>query len=670
MSASKRGVTMNTTKDKWGKIPSTKKWTLAVLVLASLVIAYYNPFVGLLFFAGLSAISIFERQQEIKRQGQLDVQMEELALGLDAITREAVLHMPIPLLAFDEKEKIIWNNPCFEEVISDGNKDLKPYARDLLGISISKFQEEKEQIYEANGRTFDVVAFEPKENASSGRKIGILAFLESTETEILKNELSNKKAYIACIQIDNHQELFEDLPSEVKSILKAEIDTELNGWAKEKESFILQYDPNRYIFVFYHEYLEKIESEKFDVLDRIREIQKGNKIPPTISIGLGISEQDTTLIRQYEMSKTALDIALARGGDQAVVNKQGKVSYYGGKTQAVEKRTKVKARVKAHGIKELIEQSDKVLVMGHRNPDVDSLGAAIGMRRCASIYDKTSYVVLENKNPSIDILYQMLLKEEKDYFITEDEAKKIIGENTLLIVVDVNRPSIVESPEILKMCEKVVVIDHHVRSEEYIEKGILTYIESYASSTSEMVSEIIEYLDEKVPLSTIEATALLAGIYMDTKSFSIKTGVRTFEAASFLKRKGADTALVKEILRDDREVLMEKSKAVENAEIFNENIAIATVEYKGKKGKLIVAQTADELLNIQNIDASFVIAKFQKEVFISGRSFGEINVQRILEEMGGGGHMTMAGAQLEEVSVAEAKEQLLETIKRYLKEGA
>ena len=347
-----------------------------------------------------------------------------------------------------------------------------------------------------------------------------------------------------------------------------------------------------------------------------------------------------------------------------------KISYYGGKSQAVEKRTKVKARVKAHGIKDLIQNADKVYIVGHEVPDIDCLGAALGIYRCSKFLEKDAYIVLNKSNPAIDVLYDSLIDEGyKDLFVTSEYANKNITSESLIIVVDVHRKSLLEDESILEKTDKIIVVDHHRRGADFIEDAILIYLEPYASSTCELVTEIVEYMDDDIKLEEIEASALLAGIYMDTKDFSFRTGVRTFEAASYLKRKGADINRCKFLLKDDKDVFVAKIEAIKAAEITKDNMAISLIQNSTDKVKLIVAQAADELLNLQGVDASFVMAQDGNEVIISGRSLGDVSVQLILEKLGGGGHLSIAGAQLSDVDIIKAKELLKKAIKEYKEEG-
>lgn len=597
--------------------------------------------------------------------------VENLALDIDTATQNILLELPFPLVILKEDDTVLWYNSDFRKIWGGKknllNKNLKQIFEDFNMESI--YQSEDNYIgYEYEGRYYRIYSNSVR-NINS-EKIRMLYWVDYTEYRELKERYELEKPIIAFIQVDNYDEVLKSSNDSYKPLITAVIDRKINSWAQDMNAYVKKYEPDQYLIIFEYEYLSLMEEKRFNILDIMRETQSGNKIPITLSIGVGTSEQKGSLPEIQELSKSALDIALARGGDQAVLRKDGKLSYFGGKTQAVEKRTKVKARIKAHGIKELMENSEKIFIMGHDNPDIDSLGAALGIFRCAKFLGKEASIILDKSNPSIDVLYKELIKDGyENVIISSENARKTAGDNVVLVIVDVHKRNLVQAPDLIGKVGKIIVIDHHIRAAEFIEESVLTYLEPYASSTCELVSEIIEYIDDGVELTEIEATALLAGIYMDTKNFAIKTGVRTFEAASFLRKNGADTLKAKKLLKDDREVLLAKSQALKEAKFIKDNIAIAIVNNHSEKVNLITAQTADELLNIQGVEASFVVAQGDDASIISGRSYGGVNVQRILETLGGGGHMTVAGAQLAETDVETALNLLEKAIDEYLREG-
>jgi c-di-AMP phosphodiesterase-like protein len=500
----------------------------------------------------------------------------------------------------------------------------------------------------------------------------LLHFFDITE-QSKQRQLYRKNSPLFCyIVIDNYDDIIEQIPSHKRSAILGQVDLKLNQWAKQLGSVIIEYESDRYLMIFERGKICALQKENFKILDEVREIENDEKVPITLSIGIGISESILGIVESQELSHSALDIALARGGDQAVVRQDEKMSFYGGKTEATEKRTKVKARVKAYGLKELIKESDHVLLMGHQNPDMDCLGSAVGLLGAIKALGKEGKIVIREINYSIKSLFDYLLENEayQDAFITPKEAETYATKNTLLIILDTQTVNYLEMPSLADQIPKIVVIDHHRRSGKAIKETLLTYTEAYASSTCELVTELLQYFDEKNQLNTIEANALMAGICMDTKMFTLKTGVRTFEAASYLKRKGADTLVSKILLQDDLNTYTAKSDAVKNAKIYFDNIAISTFENDTDYGKVIAAQAADELLNIKGIVASFIILKNDEGLAISARSMGEVNVQVILETLGGGGHLAIAGAQFPgEKNLETGKELLLTAIKTYKKEN-
>lgn len=634
------------------------KYNIVISIITGLILIY------LVYYKVISTNESEKRWKEI---------VENLTLDIDAATQNILLELPFPLLIIKKTGDIIWYNSSFREVAKVDKNILSMKIMDLfVDIDINKvneFNDKKEALhYIIEDKAYKI--FSNTVESKNNDDILMLYWLDITDYEVIKRNYISEMPILAHIQIDNYDEVVEDSSESYRPLITAVIDRKINTWANELDAFIIKYETDKYIMVFEQKHLSALEEKRFNILDSIRETQSGNKLPVTLSIGIGTSNKFYSFVESQRLSKSALDIALARGGDQAVVKKDELISYYGGKSQALEKRTKVKARVKAHGIRELIQNSDKVYVIGHQIPDIDSLGAALGIYRSSKFLGKEVNIILNKSNPSIDILYkELLVANYIDLFISSETALKNMTDNTLVIAVDVHRKTFVEDSNIIEKAKKIIIIDHHRRGSDFIEKAEIIYLEPYASSTSELVAEIIEYIGDNVKLESIEATALLAGIYMDTKNFSFRTGVRTFEAASYLKRKGADINKCKQLLKDDREVFVAKIEAVKHAEITEDNIAIALINYESEKIKLIVAQTADELLNLQDIEASFVIARDENSSFISGRSLGEINVQLILEKLGGGGHLSNAGAQLPDTSIEEAKGKLKEEIKKYIMEG-
>lgn len=639
---------------------------LAVIMLKYNIIISMITGLFLVFLIYYKTVSTTRSKENWKRM------IENLTLDIDAATQNILLDLPFPLLIVKNEGEIVWYNAHFSSICKEENLISMKLSDLLPNLDLKKIKEglenKKPISYALEGRTFKVF-LNAVENINN-EDITMLYWLDITEQEEVKQNYINQKPLMAYIQIDNFDEILQDASESYRPLISAIIDRKINSWANEMNAFLKKYDTDKYLMVFEKKHLYLMEEKRFHVLDIIRETQSGNNMPITLSIGIGHSRQATSFLENQKLSKSALDIALARGGDQAVIKKDEKISYYGGKSQAVEKRTKVKARVKAHGIKDLIQNADKVFIVGHEVPDIDCLGAALGIYRCSRFLEKDAYIVLNKSNPSIDVLYNSLIDEGyKDLFVTSEYANKNITNESLIIVVDVHRKSLLEDESILEKTDKIIVVDHHRRGADFIEDAILIYLEPYASSTCELVTEIVEYMDDDIKLEEIEASALLAGIYMDTKYFSFRTGVRTFEAASYLKRKGADINRCKFLLKDDKDVFVAKIEAIKAAEITKDNMAISVIQNSTDKVKLIVAQAADELLNLQGVDASFVMAQDGNEVIISGRSLGDVSVQLILEKLGGGGHLSIAGAQLSDISITKAKELLKKAIKEYKEEG-
>ncbi len=448
------------------------------------------------------------------------------------------------------------------------------------------------------------------------------------------------------------------------------IDRNINKFAKEIDGVIRKFEKDKYLISFQKKFLDSIEETKFGLLDTIREINIGNEIPVTLSMGIGATKDSFT--KRIDYARTAIDLALARGGDQAVVKNEDKLAFYGGKTRSVENSTRVKARIKAHAFRELIEDCDRVLIMGHKVGDMDSLGAAIGVYACSKHFGKPAHIVLNKITTSIKPIHEQMVVDKEypsDLFINNQEAIAFVSEQTLLVIVDVNRPSYTEYPELLKYIKKVIVFDHHRVTADHIENPVLSYIEAYASSTCEMITEIIQYVSDKVKLRPVEADALFAGITVDTKNFVAKTGVKTFEAAAYLRRSGADSIRVSKFFKNDMASYKAKATAVKDAQIYRDAIAISVCPSNIINPSLVGAQAADELLNISGIKASFVLTDLEHTIYISARSIDDINVQLIMEKLGGGGHLSVAGAQLENYTIEAALQILKETIDQYIEKG-
>jgi len=490
----------------------------------------------------------------------------------------------------------------------------------------------------------------------------VIYFIDETELKELSILHKAQKTGVGLVYIDNYDELMQLIDDNMKSSVFAEVEQTLTSWIDPLNGIVRKYERDKFLVLFESQYMDEFEVRKFDLLDEIREIVTGCDFHVTLSMGFSIEEED--LVENFNNAKSAIEIALGRGGDQAVVNKAGKYTFFGGKTVEMEKRNKVKSRVIAGVLKDLVANCDNVLIMGHRNCDLDSLGAALGINRFAKVVGKPANIVLNGPNKSIQMLYDELIHHEeyRDIFVNKEQALQMVNENTLLVIVDTYSQPITECPELIDACEKIVVIDHHRRGSDYIKDATITYQEPYASSVSEMVTEMLQYADNRLTLERLEAEALYAGIIVDTKNFTMKTGVRTFEAATYLRRKGVDTISVRRYFQNDVGSFLILANIVRYAEIDDHGIAIAECPEGIEDVQLLAASAADQLLTLAGVHAAFVLCKLGDTVNISGRSLGEINVQMILERLGGGGHMTVAGAQLSDVDISDAKDRLRDAV--------
>ena len=565
-----------------------------------------------------------------------------------------LLNIPFPACLVNENGKIILANKHIGEVfIYEGIEDADFFA--LTGIKVPELMEEhkKDYILERNDRKFKVLG----ENSDNGC---IVFFYDVTKFEELKSKYEGEKTCVAKINIDNYDELVASTPEEARMSVVTEADKAIRKWANRYKGSISRLNQEQYIMYFQNYYSESMLENRFPILDEVHEIETEADFPMSVSIGVGLGGKN--IIETEDFATSALDLALGRGGDQAVVKKNSKTEYYGGKMQTVEKSNKGKSRVVAHALKQLIEHSKRVLIMGHKHPDMDCFGSALGIYRLCIMCNKDAHIVISDITTTLEEIYKKAKETGTYSFINNKKAESITDKDTLIVVVDTHRPSYVENSEILNMTDRIAVIDHHRRAEDAIENATLSYIESYASSAAELVSEILQYAAPKKTLIKLEAEALLGGMTIDTNRFAVKTGVRTFEAAAWLRRAGADTTEVKKYFQTDMESFKVRAKCIAAADFYENGIATSVCEGLNEDAQIINSQVADELLNIKGIKASFVAGRTTKgETVISARSLGELNVQVIMEKIGGGGHLTTAGAQVE-YSPEEAIEKVLELI--------
>jgi len=642
---------------------------IALILLCVNVSKYIIP--SILVYASVVVYTFWTYN---KRKNEISSYINELTINMDSAAKNTLINSPFPLIILETDGEVIWRSSKFNKefanvginnYIEEITKEIKIDIDNNNVPTVDKEIDIDEKTYHVIG---DYVKIKQKDKRKTNKYMTILYFIDVTETKELLNKYNDSKTCIGIIMIDNYDEIIQRIAAEEKPQVMAEIEKALYDWASESEGMMIKTERDTFVYVFEQKALEQMKEDKFSVLDKIKEIKTSEKLQLTLSIA--ISNEGKTNYERYQVANDAMDIALGRGGDQAVVRTEGKYSFFGGKAQEVEKRTKVKARVVAHALEELIENADNVIIMGHQNGDIDSIGSSLGLYRFAKTIKEEVYIVNDTKNLAIDSFIENLNQQEQyeNVIIDKSEALSIINPDTLLIVTDTHKKNFVEVPELLDKTENIVIIDHHRKSADFIENATLTLHEAYASSASELVTEIIEYTSNDIELNQIEAEGLYAGIMMDTKNFTFKTGVRTFEAAAYLRKYGIDIIRVKKWFQSDLESYNVIADIVKKAEIINDSIGISEYEEKDKNANLICAKAADELLTISNITASFVIGNQGDKICISGRSIGDINVQIIMEKLGGGGHITLAGAQLEGMTLEEAKHELIIRINEYFTE--
>lgn len=628
------------------------------------------------------AIALF---MYLKNRPAILNEMVSFATEYAQIQKKFLYNLELPYGLLDDQGRIMWANERLIEVLMREKYKKRMITSFFPEIDKAFFSSEEEEtsveaIYDEKNYRLMLRKISMSDMVDEGvlmeypdEGVYLTAFYMVDETEIkyYMQENEDQKLISGLIYIDNYDEALDSVESVRRSLLVALIDRKINKYISDMDGIVRKLEKDKYFIAFQNKYLHGLRESRFSILEEVKNVNIGNEMAVTLSIGLGVNAEG--YVQSCEYARIAMDLALGRGGDQAVIKDGENIYYYGGKSKSVEKNTRVKARVKAHALRELFENNDKVIVMGHKIGDVDSYGSAIGIYRAARSMAKKCHIVAGEITSSVRPMIDTFAKNadyEEDMFVGVNEAIGLLDENTVVVVVDVNRPSYTECEDLLKIAKTIVVIDHHRQGSEVIDNAVLSYIEPYASSASEMVAEILQYIGDNVKMKSIEADALYAGIVIDTTNFTNKTGVRTFEAAAFLRRNGADVTRVRKMFRDNMQDHLAMAEAVHHAELFEEVFAISVSPAAGLDSPTIVAaQAANDLLCINGIKASFVLTDFNNKIYISARSIDEVNVQIIMEQMGGGGHMSTAGAQLENVTLEEATEQLKATIKRMLTEG-
>lgn len=655
-----------------GKMKTYMQWPLymgLLMVTMNAAMFMVNKKAGMVMAVYVLIYLIVASVLNFKMKPTILRSMVDFAVGYSQIQKQVLKELELPYALLDSSEKILWMNDAFSRIITDGDaegkhicsvfpqipKEIMPTDEEIITIRIAynnkDYKVELKRMYiDELMENNDLVG-----TTDAPYLISVYVFDETEINEYIKY-ISDEKFVAGLVYIDNYDEALESVEEVRRSLLVGLVDRKINKSFGMDGGLVKKLEKDKYLVVMRYKALMQLQNEKFNVLEEVKSISIGNEMAVTVSVGIGAGED--SYIKNYELARSSMELALGRGGDQVVIKEGEKVTYFGGKSHQQEKNTRVRARVKAQALKEIIETKDKIFVMGHQLGDVDSFGASIGICKVAQALNKKAYVIADNLTVSVIPMKDKLMQTaeyEKDVFISAEVAKELVDANSAVVVVDVNKPSLTECPELLERCKTKVVIDHHRQGSETIEGAMLSYVEPFASSACEMVAEILQYIKEGIKLKPIEADVLYAGMVIDTNNFTNKSGVRTFEAAAFLKKCGADTIRVRKLLRNDMKDYKARADAISHAQVFRENYAITTSKASDLASPTIVAaQVANELLDVNGIKASFVLTMYNDKVYISARSMDEVNVQLIMEKLGGGGHMSVAGAQLTGCTMEDA----------------
>lgn len=670
-----------------GKLRSYMNWPLyltIVWICLDIPVCIYDykagiPAVGFTAIYFALVLSMHSRSKVV-----LTKEIVSFATQFGTVQKKLLDEFQIPYALLDYTGKILWVNEEFMEITGVDRKYKKSVAT-IFPILTREYLQKNEELtdiqveYNEKVLRLSFNRIQIDDIADSSDLLGMdseefltaLYLFDETELNMRKLEILEQKQVSALVYIDNYDEALDSIEDVKRSLLVALIDRRVNQYFSSSDALVRKIEKDKYFVVFKYKYLNDMEENKFRLLEEVKGIKVGNEMAVTLSIGVGIKGDNYN--ENYEYARAAIDLALGRGGDQVVVKDGDEIIYYGGKAKQVESKTRVKARVKAQALQEIIESCDNVLIMGHNLSDVDSLGAGMGIYCAATELGKKAQIVINEPTSSIRPLMECFSVEmgyPEDMFINSEKALENVTKNSLVMVVDTNRPSYTECPELLERTDNIVVFDHHRQNTEIVENPILSYIEPYASSACEMVAEVLQYIGEGIKLNPAEADCIYAGILIDTNNFMTKTGVRTFEAAAFLKRSGAEVTRVRKMLRNDMACYKARAEAVRHAEVYRGAFAISVCPSEDVESPTIVgAQAANELLNIIGIKASFVLTEYNDKIYISSRSIDEINVQLIMEKLGGGGHLNVAGAQLLDCTIVQAKHKIQDILDEMLKEG-
>ncbi|MGE4276382.1 MAG: DHH family phosphoesterase [Lawsonibacter sp.] len=648
--------------------PSFQLYFVCLIVFALLSAFFSLPLAGL-ELAIVACLGLYSRENNRRRRREITKYLESVTGTVDTATKDTMTNAPLPMIIFrPESDDIIWTNDRFLQLTGEREHLFDAKLSTLIpGFDTRWLMEGKSECpteVALAGRRFLVFGHLVRTGGRSGSFLATTYWVDVTEFCLIRDEFSATRPVAAVLLLDNYDELMKNLTENERSAMMSDIDSRLDAWVAHTGGLLRRYQRERYLFIFEEQHLAEFVEKKFDILDAVHQVRNPSGINASLSIGLG--KDGGSYSELFQLANLSIDMALSRGGDQAVIRNKFTFEFYGGRSKETEKRTKVKSRVMANALSALISDSSQVFIMGHKSPDNDSLGAAAGIVALCRKNGVSAHII-KDPTPSpaqelIDKLSQ--LPEYQDCFLSSQEALIIADSRSLAVVVDTNRPEQVQAEELLQSCNRVAVIDHHRRAATYIEGAALNYHEPYASSASELVTELLQYIVEPNQLLRTEAEALLAGIVLDTKNFTMRTGGRTFESAAFLRRSGADTGEVKKLYQNDLAGTIAKYSIIQNAKLYRDHVAIAVTDKP--VGRVIAAQAADELLNIIGIDTSFVISPEGDRVILSARSMGDTNVQVILEQLGGGGNAAAAGSQVSGKSIEEVALELTQAIDRYL----
>ncbi len=654
-----------------------------VLFLVGIWIALKDGDAGSLILSLSIVYFIFTVVMYVVNQKLVMQELVKFASDYAQIQKELLEDMLIPYGLIDRQGNILWQDEELarllkrnygkkvQEVFKEITDEQLELTDEIREININ-FKEHFYRVQLKKVNTDNIFSNSGILQIENQEYMAAIYLLDETRLRRLERENIDQKLVVGLIYVDNYEEVLQSVEDVRASLLAALIDRKINKFISGLDGIVRKLEKDKYFIIFKRQALDAVRSDKFSIIDDIKTVSIGNELQVTVSIGIGVGAETYSQLSDY--SRAAMDLALGRGGDQAVVKDGENIYYYGGKTKQVEKNTRVKARIKAHALREIIESKESLLIMGHKISDIDSLGAAIGIHKAAKVLNKQAHIILNDITASLRPMVDRFIEHEEfgaEMFIKSEQAVEMIDGNTLVVVVDVNKPSRTECPEVLTMTKSIVVLDHHRQTSEVIENALLAYIEPFASSTCEMVAEILQYIQDGIRLKAVEADAMYGGIVIDTNNFVQKTGVRTFEAAAFLKRHGADVVRVKKLFRDNFSDYKWRADSVSKAEIFMDCFAITVCESEGVQSPTVLcAQVANELLDINGIEASFVLTDYNDKIYISARSLDSINVQLIMERLGGGGHMNMAGAQIKDRTVREVKYQVIQTIKQMREDKA